>query len=365
MSYNIVQILRSMKEIGASDLHVKSGVPPRYRAHGHLIEVGEAPLTVQDVKVIAEKLVPQRLQSELSSDGAVDFAFALDADTRFRCNAFHQRGKLSIAMRILQNAYKRFEDMHLPKVMHDFVKFRRGMILVTGPTGSGKSTTMASLINEINVARADHIITIEDPIEFVHNDKKALVQQREIGTDATSFGQALKHALRQDPDVILVGEMRDAETIITAMRAAMTGHLVISTLHTISAVQTIRRILRYFPPEEQDSIRGELAIAVKAVVAQRLIPTADGQGRVPQVEILVINDLVQKLIKDNRIDDVDQVMKNGMDGMQHFDNSLVDLTLKGLISPELAEEYAEDVAAYRRMRKGGSSGGDRSALIGF
>jgi twitching motility protein PilT len=364
MGYNLVEILGKMGDMGASDLHLKSGVPPRFRAYGRLNAIGEHPLSAQDLKLIAEKLVPQRLQSELSSEGSVDFAFQLNPHTRFRCNAYHQRGTLSIAMRILQNDFKRFEEMHLPPVMHELVKIRRGLILVTGPTGSGKSTTMASLINEINEHRDDHIITIEDPIEFVHNDKKSMLQQREIGTDCANFSQALKHALRQDPDTILVGEMRDAETIMTAMRAAMTGHLVISTLHTINATQTVRRILRYFPPEEQDSMRGELAIALKAVVSQRLIPMADGKGRVPQVEILIVNDMVKKLMKNDKIEDIDQVLKNGMDGMQHFDISLVDLTKAGLISHDLAEEYAEDIAAYRRMRKGGSSGGDRSGLIG-
>jgi len=364
MSISFLQVLQGMGKSGASDLHLKTNAPPVYRVFGSLRRISDQPLSADDMKAIVEKIVPKRLQPELPVQGAVDFAFSIDPVTRFRCNAYYQRGTMSIALRLLQNDYKSFEDLHMPASIERIPKLRRGLVLVTGPTGSGKSTTMAALVDGINSSRTDHIITIEDPIEFLHQDKMALIQQREIGSDAKNFEQALKHALREDPDVILVGEMRDAETIVTAMRAAMTGHLVISTLHTINCVQTIRRILRYFQPDEQESMRGELAMALKAVLSQRLIPMKDGSGRVPQVELMFINDMVSKLIRENRIDDISQVLRNGQDGMQHFDVSLAELSRKQLISVETGEEFAEDIAAFRRMHKGGQSGGDRSGLIG-
>ena len=365
MAINFLQLLQQMRTIGASDLHLKTGAPPVYRVYGTLKAAANEVLSKEDVKTILDRLVPARLQSELHDKGGVDFAFSIDRAIRFRCNAYSQRGVFSVAMRLLQNEFMSFEQLHLPEVMYDIAQYKRGMILVTGPTGSGKSTTMAAVVHYINSNRSEHIITIEDPIEFVHEDIKSLVQQREVGTDCESFGAALKHALRQDPDVILVGEMRDRETIQTATRAAMTGHLVISTLHTINAVQTVNRILKYFPPEEQASASNELATALRAVVAQRLVPAAGGQGRVPQLEILIVNDMVRKLMRTGRIDDVDQVLRNGMDKMQHFDIALVELVKKKLVDPAEAESFAEDVAAFRRLVKSGGSGGDRSGLISF
>jgi len=365
MPINFLQLLQQMKQVEASDLHLKTGVKPLYRVYGTLRVAADEVLGRDDLKAIVDKIMPPRLQEELKTKGAADFAFSIDRNTRFRCNAFHQRQTLSVALRLLQSQFMSFEELHLPEIMYEIAKYRRGMILVTGPTGSGKSTTMAALVHYINKTRSEHIVTIEDPIEFVHDDLMSLVQQREVGTDCDSFGQALKHALRQDPDVILVGEMRDTETIQTATRAAMTGHLVISTLHTIDAVQTISRILKYFPVEEQASVAAELSTALKAVVAQRLVPRTGGKGRVPQLEIMIVNEMVRKLMTTNRIADISQVLKNGMDGMQHFDLALVDLVKKGLVTVDDADSYAEDVAAFRRLVRSGGSGGDRSGLIGF
>jgi twitching motility protein PilT len=365
MAINFLEMLKKMRDIEASDLHLKTGVKPLYRQYGTLTPAAEEVLGKDDLKAIVNKIVPERLHGELEELGGADFAFSIDKQTRFRGNAFYQRGTLSVALRILQNEHQSFEALNLPEVMNDIADYRRGMILVTGPTGSGKSTTMAAMIHNINASRNEHIITIEDPIEFMHDDLVSLVQQREIGADAESFQQALRHALRQDPDVILVGEMRDKDTIQTATRAAMTGHLVVSTLHTINAIQTINRILKYFPPEEQASVANELATALRAVIAQRLVPKAGGKGRVAQLEIMIVNDMVKKLMRMGKIDDIDQVLKNGMDGMQHFDLALVDLVKKELVDADKADTFAEDVAAFRRLVKSGGSGGDRSGLIGF
>jgi twitching motility protein PilT len=293
----------------------------------------------------------------------VDFAFSIDAKTRFRSNAFYQRGTPSLALRRLQYENLGFEDLNLPPAIAEVAKARRGMVLITGPTGTGKSTTMAAIIDYINSSRREHIITIEDPIEFIHRDKMSLVEQREIGLDARTFDEALRHTLREDPNVILIGEMRDRETINIAIRAAMTGHLVISTLHTINAVQTIDRILKYYNVQEQAGLRSELAVALKAAVSQRLVPAAEGKGRVPCVEIMFVNDMIRKLIRENRVEDMMQVIKNNMDGMQTFDQSLLDLLKRKLIKPETGLTHAEDVSAFKRMAAGGVSGDDRSRII--
>ena len=364
MAVNFGQLLSNMKTVGASDLHIKSGAPPVYRIMGKLTPINHPPISKEEVGAIVAKIMPEKMKDLLQKDGSCDFAFSIDAATRFRTNAYYQKGALNIALRRLQYEDLSFERLGLPTVLANIGKLKRGMVLTTGPTGTGKSTTMAAIVDYINNTRAEHIITIEDPIEFVHKDKLSLVEQREIGLDARSFEEGLRHALRQDPNVIMIGEMRDRETIQIAIRAAMTGHLVISTLHTINAVHTVSRMVKYFSVEEQDSMRNEIATALKAVVSQRLVPTKDGKGRIPCVEVMIVNDIVRKLIMENRILDIEQVIRNGVDEMQSFDQSLAHLCRAGKISMETGEEYSDDIAGYRRLCKGVSAGTDRAGLIG-
>jgi twitching motility protein PilT len=363
MPVNFTQLLMNMEKMNASDIHLKVGAPPVYRVYGELIPVDHPPLTKEEVAAIVDKVVPEQLKARLTKEGAVDFAFSTDQKTRFRSNAFYQRGTLSLALRRLQSENLDFDALKLPPIIKEIANARRGMVLLTGPTGTGKSTTMAAMIDHINTTRREHIITIEDPIEFIHRDKLSLIEQREIGLDARTFDEALRHTLREDPNVILIGEMRDRETINIAIRAAMTGHLVISTLHTVNAVQTVDRILKYFSVEEQAGLRSELPIALKSVVSQRLVTAANGPGRVPCVEIMVVNEMIRKLIRENRVEDMIQVIKNNMDGMQTFDQSLMDLYRRKLITLDTGVANAEDVLAFKRMSTGGFAGDDRSRII--
>ncbi len=363
MAVNFGQLLTDMKALNASDLHLKSGCKPIYRINGQLVTAQHPPITREEVVAIVNKIMPEKMKDALKSDGSCDFAFSIDPVTRFRTNTFYQKGTLSIALRRLQYEHLSFTELGLPDVMTPISKSKRGMILITGPTGTGKSTTMAALVDTINSTRREHIVTIEDPIEFVFRDKMSLIEQREVGIDARSFEEGLRHALRQDPNVILIGEMRDRETITIAIRAAMTGHLVISTLHTINAVHTVTRMLKYFPPEEQDSVRSEIATALRAAVSQRLVPTADGKGRIPCVEVMIVNNMIKKLILENRIEDMEQVIRNGVDQMQSFDHSLVKLYRTGKITMETGEEWADDVPAFKRMCAGTAAATDRSGIL--
>ena len=363
MAVNFGQLLTNMKKINASDLHIKSGSKPIYRINGELVPINHPLITKEEVSAIVKKILPEKLWDDLKKDGSCDFAFSIDPQTRFRTNTFYQKGTLSISLRRLQYEDLTFEKLGLPKVMDKISKYNRGMVLITGPTGTGKSTTMASLLDVINTNRAEHIVTIEDPIEFVFIDKKSLVEQREIGIDSRSFEEGLRHALRQDPDVILIGEMRDRETIQIAIRAAMTGHLVISTLHTINAVHTISRMVKYFRTEEQDSVRNEIATALKAVISQRLVPTKDAKSRVPCVEVMIVNDTVRKLIRENRVEDIEQIIRNQQDEMQSFDQSLAGLFNVGKIDLETGEQYSDDINSFKRLCKGVSAGTDRSGIL--
>ncbi|MCX7766292.1 MAG: PilT/PilU family type 4a pilus ATPase [Candidatus Sumerlaeia bacterium] len=363
MPVNFSQLLLDMVKVNASDLHLKTGAVPVYRINGELIPVDHPPLKKEEIAAFVEKIIPERHKKTLEEMRSVDFGFSIDPINRFRTNVFYQRGTLSVAMRRLQYEHLGFEELNLPPIIKTIGNYKRGMVLVTGPTGTGKSTTMAALVDYINSTRREHIITIEDPIEFIHKDKMSLVEQREIGVDAVTFERALRDAMRSDPDVILIGEMRDKDTITIAVRAAMTGHLVISTLHTINAVQTVNRIINYFDPDEQPILRDELATALRAVVAQRLVPRGDGKGRVPCVEIMIVNDMVRKLMRENRIADIEQVIRNAVDGMQSFDMSLVDLVKRGMVSVEVGLEYAEDVPRFKRQMVGIVAGDDRSRIL--
>ncbi len=364
MSVNFSQLLLDMVKVNASDLHLKAGAVPLYRIYGELMPVDHPPLKKEEIKAFVEKIIPERHKETLNKMLSADFGFSIDAVNRFRTNVFYQRGTLSVSMRRLEYKHLGFEELNLPPILTKIADSRRGMVLVTGPTGTGKSTTMAAIVDHINATRREHIITIEDPIEFIYKDKMSLIEQRELGVDTIGFDRALRDAIRSDPDVILIGEMRDKETISIATRAALTGHLVVSTLHTINAVQTINRIINYYEPEEQAFLRDQLTTALNAVVAQRLVPRAEGKGRVPCVEIMIQNDIIQNLMREDRIDDIIQVIRNGTDGMQSFDMSLISLYKSKLISLEVGMQYAQDPALFKRAVGGVSAGDDKSRILG-
>jgi twitching motility protein PilT len=309
-------------------------------------------------------MMPERCREQLERDGTVDYSFGLTVTERFRINCYHQRGTKSLAIRKIDSRKVTLADLNLPPQIARMAEIHRGLMLVTGVTGSGKSSTLSALINMINETRRDHIITVEDPIEFVYRDEKCIVDQIEVNQDVISFECALRHALRQDPDIILLGELRDRETIDTAMHCVDTGHLVFSTLHTPDARQTISRIAHFYNHDEQPLIRDQLSKNLQGVVCQRLIRRADNKGRVPCCEIMFNSPIVRKLIIEDRIDEIQQVLRSGADGMQSFDTHLVMLVKAGLVAMEDAKAAVDDEAAFNRLLKGRSSGGDRGGLIG-
>jgi twitching motility protein PilT len=337
---NINDILKVSVERRASDVHVKVGSPPVVRIDGKLIPMVEYKrLTQEDVVKLAFSMMSQAQRERFKQHNEVDFAYGVPGLGRFRVNVFMQRGTMGLVMRAVPHRIAGFEELHLPPVIAKLAQESRGLILVTGTTGSGKSTTLASMIDYINGSRTEHIMTIEDPIEFLHRDKKSLVNQREVGMDTETFPQALRSALRQDPDIILVGEMRDFDTISVGLTAAETGHLVLSTLHTVDASETINRIIAVFPPYQQKQVRLQLASVLKGVVSQRLVPRADGKGRVPACEVLVVTATVRECIIDpDKTRHIVDVIAAGTSqyGMQTFDQSLFGLYQEGLITYEEA-----------------------------
>ena len=338
LTFSIDDLLEQMVARGASDLHVTVGTPPAIRLRGHLERIdGVEPLTAEDTQLLLYRVLNSEQQKQLEIKRQLDFAYAVPGLARFRVNVFFQRESLGAAFRLIPHDIKSLEELGLPASLHEFTEKPRGLVLFTGPTGSGKSTTLAAIIDEINRTRSDHILTIEDPIEFVHKHKRCIVNQREIGPDATSFSEALKAALRQDPDVILVGEMRDLETISTALTAAETGHLVFGTLHTQSAPSTIDRIIDVFPPAQQEQVRIMIANSLQGVVTQTLLPTADGQGRVAALEILLPDDAVRNLIRQGKVEQVYSVMQtNTKNGMQTMEQGLADLVIRRVVTVEEA-----------------------------
>jgi twitching motility protein PilT len=336
--YSIDDLLMRMATLNASDLHVSMSSPPTVRVRGHLERLeGYDALTADDTRDLLYRILSTEQQKHLEIKRQIDFAHAIPGVARFRVNCYYQREALSAAFRLIPSVIKSLEELGLPASLHVLAEKPRGLVLVTGPTGSGKSTTLASVIDEINRTRPEHILTVEDPIEFLHKNKKALVNQREIGQDATSFAEALRGALRQDPDVILVGEMRDLETISTALTAAETGHLVFGTLHTQSAPSTIDRIIDVFPAEQQEQVRVQIAGTLQGVVTQALLPTADGQGRVPALEILLPDDAVRNLIRSGKVEQIYSVMQTSTGkGMLTMEQSLAELVIRRTITKELA-----------------------------
>lgn len=339
----IEELLTTARDKGASDVHLTVGVPPILRINGELEYLPYEKLLPATTKALIYPTMTEEYQKVFEDKGEVDFSFAVPSIGRFRVNAFTQRGSVAGAFRLVASEIPNPEKLGLPQSVIDLWSKKRGLVLVTGPTGSGKSTSLASIINEVNKRRSDHIITLEDPIEYLHKHNKSIVNQREIGMDTKSYENALKGALRQDPDVILVGEMRDLETISIAITAAETGHLVLSTLHTIGAVNTIDRIIDVFPPHQQQQIRVQLSAVLVSVVSQQLMRTMDGHGRAAAFEVMHTNPAIRNLIRENKSHQILSIMQtNKRLGMQTMDDALIDLVRTGKIDRETAITYAQD-----------------------
>jgi twitching motility protein PilT len=347
---------------GASDLHLKPDAHPILRVHGELVPQEDLPvLTKEFMEEAAKRLLGPTRYAALEEGKEMDVAHQVPEVARFRVNLFLAKGQIRGVLRAIPTRIPPFEELLLPKVLEKLAMERRGMILVTGITGSGKSTTLAAMIDFMNRSRPDHIITIEDPIEFVHEDKKCVISQREIGHDSTSFAQALRAALRQDPDVILVGEMRDAETMSVALHAAETGHLVLSTLHTLNATETVNRIISTFPPHQEEQIRSQLAAVMQGIISQRLVVRGDGKGRVPAVEVMVGTGLIRDCIRESeKTPQIPVVIAQGQSqyGMQTFDQSLLALYREEMISYETAREAASNPDDFDLKVKGIYSAGE-------
>ncbi len=337
----------------ASDLHIQVGLPPMLRVDGSLGAIDNTPvLNAEAVEKLIFSILDQDQQQILIKDKEFDFSFAFGDLGRFRVNAFHERGNLAAALRLIPNSIQSISELGMPKVVETFSNFPRGLVLVTGPTGSGKSTTLAALVDKINEEKAQHIITIEDPIEFTHKSKRSVVVQREVHYDTYSFNAALRSALREDPDVVLIGEMRDLETISAAITIAETGHLVFATLHTNSASQSIDRMVNVFPPHQQPQIRMQLASIIQAICSQRLVPSIGG-GRLAAAEILVANAAVRNIIREGKTHQLDAVIQtSAAEGMQSMDRTLTQMVQGGLITYDEAKNYAVDLTEFNRMMRG-------------
>ncbi len=321
-----------------SDLHLTLGNSPRLRVDGQLQSVDDSPLTNEEIQQALSLLLTDKQQVQLSKEKEVDCSFTVDHVGRFRCHIYAQRGSTALALRIIPHRAPSFDELDLPSVLTDLIKKPQGLLLIGGPTGSGKSTTLSAMIDGINQVRSVHIVTLEDPIEYVYVHKKALITQREIGTDAPNFQAALKGVLRQDPDVVCLGELRDLDTIHSALTVAETGHLTIATVHTNSAIQTLNRLVSVHPPHQQDEIRAQLSMVLEGIVSQRLIPSATGRGRVLAVEVLVPTPAIRNLIREDKIHQIYSMMQTGQakHGMQTMNQGLADLTRRRLITPQMA-----------------------------
>ncbi len=345
----IEELLAIGKEQGASDVHITVGIPPKMRVSGDLMDMDFPRLLPADTDAIIKDIMDERQIEILNEKGEVDFSFSIPSLGRYRVNVFHQRGSLAAAIRLVGTQIPKPEELGLPRSVIELYKKKRGLVLVTGPTGSGKSTTLASLIDKINDNTSAHIITLEDPIEYLHHHKKAMVNQREIGLDSMSYANALRAALREDPDVILVGEMRDLETISTAITAAETGHLVFSTLHTIGAASTIDRIIDVFPPHQQQQIRVQLAMVLEAVISQQLVPTYDRHRRVAAFEVMLMTVAIKNLIREGKTFQIDSTIQTSKKlGMNTMDDALAELVMGGEVTPEVAISFAQDKQALEK-----------------
>ncbi|MDI6840924.1 MAG: type IV pilus twitching motility protein PilT [bacterium] len=351
---SIHDLLKETVERDATDLHLTPGLPPEFRINQCLVSSGYEVLSPETCKELTYSLLTTEQKKKLEKDYEVDFAFSLEKISRFRGNTFFERGSVTCALRRIPIEIPTLRELGLPSSIDSMLQKMRGLILVTGPTGSGKSTTLAAMVDKINTERACHIITIEDPIEYVHNHKRAIVQQREVGQDTHSFARALKYVLRQDPDVILVGEMRDLETIGSALTAAETGHLVLSTLHTDSATESVNRIIDVFPPHQQRQVRTQLSLTLEGVIVQRLLPRASGRGLVLALEIMVVTPAIRALIRDNRVHELYGVIQTSQKyGMQTMNMSLISLVRKGVLSWSNALLASPEPEELKRMKEKG------------
>ncbi len=361
------ELLKEMVDKGASDLHITTGVPPMMRQHGRIVPVGSEPLNAAETKNMAYSILTELQKQKFEDQQELDLSFGVKGMSRFRANVFVQRGAVGIAIRTIPYKIFSFEELGLPKVVSDLCDRPKGLILVTGPTGSGKSTTLATMIDKINREKEEHIITIEDPIEFVHQHKKCVVNQREVYADTHSFKAALKSVLREDPDKVLIGEMRDLETIEAALTIAETGHLTFGTLHTNSAVQTINRIIDVFPPHQQPQIRAQLSFVMEGILCQGLLPRANGQGRVLVLEIMVPNAAIRNLIREDKLHQVYSMMQSGRErsGMQTMNESLLQHYLRRNITMDQALGASmlpdELMQMIQRAGSGQSAGGAHQA----
>lgn len=345
----INELLGEANSRGASDLHITVGVPPKCRVNGDLLDLPYERLMPADTQEVLTPIISEHFQETLDATGEVDFSYSIPSLGRYRVNVFKQRGSYAAVIRLVGTTIPKPELLGIPSSVLDLTAKKRGLVLVTGPTGSGKSTSLASLIDRINDTYNTHVITLEDPIEYLHNHKKAIVNQREIGLDTHSYANALRAALREDPDVILVGEMRDLDTISTAITAAETGHLVFSTLHTIGAAATIDRIIDVFPPHQQQQIRIQLASVLEAVISQQLMPTSDGKGRVAAYEVMYATPAVKNLIREGKSHQITSIIQTSKKlGMQTMDDAIYDLYIKGKVDAEKAVSFAQDSVALER-----------------
>jgi twitching motility protein PilT len=334
------ELLKTLVDNSGSDLHITTNTPPQIRVHGHLRPLDLPSLGPAETKALAYSVLTDSQKKRFEESLELDFSFGIRGIARFRCNVFNQRGAVAAVYRVIPEVIKSFHELGLPQVIGQLAERPRGLVLVTGPTGSGKSTTLAAMIDKINTERHDHILTIEDPIEFVHPHKSCLVNQREVNSDTHGFSNALRAALREDPDVVLIGELRDLETIESALRIAETGHLTFATLHTNSAAQTINRIIDVFPAHQQGQIRTQLSLVLEGVVCQALVPRADGKGRVVALEIMVPTPAIRNLMRDDKVHQIYSAMQTGQEkmGMQTMNQCLATLYQKRLITLEAAME---------------------------
>ncbi len=357
MSFNLHQLLKVMIEKGASDLHVTTGSPPQLRIDGELTPLKVPPLTATETKQLCYSILTDAQKQKFEQDNELDLSFGVKGLSRFRANMFMQRGAVAGAFRTIPFKILSFEELGLPPVVAELTKKARGLILVTGPTGSGKTTTLASIIAKINEDRHEHIITIEDPIEYLHPHKNCVVNQREVGADTKNFSTALKYILRQDPDVVLIGEMRDLETIEAALNTAETGHLVLATLHTNSAVQTINRVIDAFPPHQQPQVRAQLSFVLEGVLSQSLIPKYNQPGRALAAEVLIPTPAVRNLIREEKVHQIYSHMQVGQAkfGMQTMNQALYSLYQRKLITVDDATMYSTDLEELKQMLQAGTT----------
>jgi twitching motility protein PilT len=350
------QLCRFAVDSQASDLFIKAEAPPALRVHGRIVPTDLPPLTADDTKRLGHSIMSEQQMEAFEGYHELDLAFTLADVARFRCNVYVQRGSYALVLRIVPLEIKQIDELGLPKVLEDMVRPKQGLVLVTGPTGCGKSTTLAAMIDLINRTRYCNIVTIEDPIEFVHDDRLAIVSQREVGIDTESFYDAMKYVVRESPDVILIGEMRDAETMRVALTASETGHLVFSTVHTTSASDTVERIVSIFPPHEKSQICLRLSTSLLGIISQKLVPRADGTGRVPAVEVMINTPTVAKLIEEGRASQIYSAMnEGGYWGMQTMNQSLVKYWRAGVISEEDALTFAGNLTELKQMLRRGAT----------